>query len=149
MVFMTTYLFALDEQYDKQALELRKCMHRAEEADLMVRKFHVQLAEAQAQATAVESRETAIAEALKEAEDRHTQELKDAYLVTRAKRRMQALEDREPMILERIPIMSLNTERRLDVEGPSAPPPIEISHEDLDLEPNKEENIPSPSHPKR
>jgi hypothetical protein len=67
--------------------------------------------------------------------------LKDAYLVTRAKRRMQALEDREPMILEGIPIMSLNTERRLDVEGPSAPP-TEISHEALELEPNKEENIP-------
>jgi regulator of protease activity HflC (stomatin/prohibitin superfamily) len=142
VVFMTTYLLAMDEQYDKQASELRKCMHRAKEAELMVRKFHVQLAEAQAQAAAAESRETAIAEALKEAEDRHAQELKDAYLVTRAKRRMQALEDREPMILEGIPIMSLNTERRLDVEGPSAPPPTEISHKALELEPSKEENIP-------
>jgi hypothetical protein len=46
------------------------------------------------------------------------------------------------MILERIPIISLNTERRLDVEGPSAPPPIEIFHEALDFEPSKEENIP-------
>jgi hypothetical protein len=36
------------------------------------RKLHVHLAEAQAQAAAAESHETAIAEALKEAEDRHT-----------------------------------------------------------------------------
>jgi hypothetical protein len=62
---------------------------------------------------------------------------------------MQALEDREPMILERIPIISLNTERRLDVEGPSTPPPIEIFHEALDFEPSKEENIPLTQPPKR
>jgi hypothetical protein len=149
VIFMTTYLLALDEQYDKQASELRKCMHRVEETELMVRKFHVQLAEAQAQAAAAESHETAIAEALKEAEDCHAQEMKDAYLVTSAKRRIQALEDREPMILKGIPIMSLNTERRLDVEVPLAPPPTEISHEALELEPSKEENIPHPATPKR
>jgi hypothetical protein len=71
VVFMTTYLLALDKQYDKQALELKKCIHRAKEAEILVRKLHVQLAEAQAQATAAESRETAISEAMKEAEDRH------------------------------------------------------------------------------
>jgi hypothetical protein len=91
VVFMTTYLLALDEQYDKQASELRKCIHHAEEAKILVRKLYVQLTEAQAQAVAAKSRETTIAEALKEAEDHHTQELKDAYLVTRAKRRMLAL----------------------------------------------------------
>jgi hypothetical protein len=93
VVFVTTYLLALDEQYDKQASELRKCIHRAEEAEILVRKLHVQLAEAQAQATAVESRETVISEAMKEAEDHHVQELKDAYLITKAKRTMLALED--------------------------------------------------------
>ena len=41
---------------------------------------------------AVESRGTAMAEALKEAEDWHTQQLEDAYLVTRAKRRTLAME---------------------------------------------------------
>lgn len=46
----------------------------------MARKLHVQFAEAQAQAAVAESREAAIGEALKEAEDRHTQQLKDAYL---------------------------------------------------------------------
>ena len=71
MVFMTTYLLALDEQDDKQALELRKCIHQAEEAEIMDRKLHMQLAEAQAQAVTIESCETTIAEALKGVEDHH------------------------------------------------------------------------------
>jgi hypothetical protein len=113
VVFMTTYLLALDEQYDKQASELRKCIHRAEEAEILVRKLHVQLVEAQAQAAAAESRETAISEAMKEAEDCHAQELKDAHLITRAKRRMLALEDQGPIILEGIPIMPLKTGKKI------------------------------------
>ena len=52
----------------------------------------MQLVEAHASATAAESRETAMSEALKEAEDRHAHQLGEAYLVTRAKRRMLALE---------------------------------------------------------
>jgi hypothetical protein len=146
VVFMTTYLLALDEQYDKQASELKKCIHHAKEAKILVRKLHVQLAEAQAQAAAAESRETAIYEAMKEAEDRHAQELKDAYLVTRAKRRMLALEDQEPIILEGIPIMPLKIGKRLAIEGPSAPPPATTSHEASELEP-KEEEIPILSQP--
>jgi hypothetical protein len=46
VVFMTTWLLALDEQYDKQASELRKCIHHAEEAEILVRKLHVQLVQA-------------------------------------------------------------------------------------------------------
>jgi hypothetical protein len=46
MVFMTTYLLALDEQHYRQASKLRKCICRAEEAELITRKLHVQLAEA-------------------------------------------------------------------------------------------------------
>jgi hypothetical protein len=141
VVFMTTYLFALDKQYDKQASELMKCIHRAEEAEILVRKLHVQLAEAQAQAAVAESRETAISEAMKEAEDCHAQELKDAYLITRAKRRMLALEDQEPIIFKGIPIMPLKTGKRLAIEGPSAPPPTTTSHEASELE-SKEEEIP-------
>jgi hypothetical protein len=129
VVFMTRYLLALDEQ----ASRLRKCIHRAEEAKIMTRKLHVQLVEDRAQAAVAESRETAIAETLKEAEDRHAQELKDAYIVTRAKRRMLALEDRELVILEGIPITSPG--RRLYLEGPSAPLPTETSHEALEPEP--------------
>ena len=29
MVHLTTYLLALDEQYDRQASKLSKCLHRA------------------------------------------------------------------------------------------------------------------------
>jgi hypothetical protein len=32
MVHLTTYLLALDEQYDRQASELRECLRRVEEA---------------------------------------------------------------------------------------------------------------------
>ena len=50
--------------------------------------LEVQLAEAHGNVAAVESHETAMEEALKGAEDWHTQQLEDAYLVIRAKRRM-------------------------------------------------------------
>jgi len=73
VVHLATYLIALDEQYDRQASKLRKCLHRAEEAEIFSRMFEVQLAEAHANVAAAESRETVMAEALKEAEDRHTQ----------------------------------------------------------------------------
>jgi hypothetical protein len=146
VVFMTTYLLALDEQYDKHALELKKCIHRAKETEILVRKLHVQLAEARAQAATAERCETTISKAMKEVEDHHAQKLKDAYLVTRAKRRMLALEDQEPIILEGIPIMPLKTGKRLAIEGPSAPPPTATSHEASELEP-KEEEIPLLSQP--
>ena len=37
MVHLTTYLLALDEQYDRQALELRACLRHAEEAEIFNR----------------------------------------------------------------------------------------------------------------
>jgi hypothetical protein len=37
MKYMTTYLLALEEQHDKQASKLRKCIHRAEEAEIYAR----------------------------------------------------------------------------------------------------------------
>ena len=64
MVHLTTYLLALDERYDRQALELRICLQRAEEAKIFTRMLQVQLAKAHASAVAVESRETAMSEAL-------------------------------------------------------------------------------------
>ena len=87
MVSLTTYLLALDEQYDRQALELRACLQRDEEAEIFNRMLQVQLAEAHASAAAAESREAAMEEALKGAEDRHVHQLRVAYLVTRAERR--------------------------------------------------------------
>ena len=41
MVHLTTYLLALDEQYDRQASELRKCLRRAEEAEIFSRMLQV------------------------------------------------------------------------------------------------------------
>ena len=37
VVHLTTYLLVLDEQYDRQALELRICLHRTEEAEIFTR----------------------------------------------------------------------------------------------------------------
>ena len=71
MVHLTTYLLTLDEQYDRQALELGACLRRAGEAEIFNRMLQVQLTEAHASAAAAESQEAAMEEALKEAKDRH------------------------------------------------------------------------------
>ena len=55
VVHLTTYLLTLDEQYDRQTLELRICLWRAEEAEIFNRMLQVQLAEAHASAAAAES----------------------------------------------------------------------------------------------
>ena len=55
MVHLTTYMLALDEQYDRQALELRICLLRAEEAEIFSRMLQVQLAEAHASVAVAES----------------------------------------------------------------------------------------------
>ena len=68
------------------------CLCRAEEAEIFSRMLQVQLAKAHASAIAVESRETTMSEALKEAEDRHVHQLGEAYLVTRAKWRTLVVE---------------------------------------------------------
>ena len=71
-----------------------------------------------------------MSEALKEAEDRHAHQLGEAYLVTRAKRRMLAAEQQDLLIMERIPIHP--PERRwTSVAVPPAPPPSEV----LEVEP--------------
>ena len=104
MVHLTTYLLALDEQYDRQTSELRTCLHRAEEAEIFSRMLQVQLAKDHASVVAVESRETAISEALKEAEDWHVHQLGEAYLITRAKWRTLVAEWQDPLIMDGIPI---------------------------------------------
>ena len=125
-VFMTNYLLSLDKQYDRQAKYLRRCIRRAEEAEKQIRELQVQLANAKVQATEAESREAAVVEAFKQAEDQHTQQLKDIYLVTRARRRIVAMEDRECPILDGIPIATM--EGKI-VDTPPAPPPTEASLE--------------------
>jgi len=83
----------------------------------------VQLPEVHASAAAIESRETAMSEALKEAEDRHAHQLGEAYLVTRAKRRMLAVEWQDPLIMEGIPVHPPER-RRIGVVVPLATPPL-------------------------
>ena len=126
VVYLARYLIALDEQYDRQASELRKCLRQAEEVEIFSRMLEVQLAEAQANMAAAESRETAMVEALKEAEDRHTQQLEDAYVVTRAKGRTLDTERQEPLVLEGMPVHPPER-RRTGVAVPPAPPPSEVS----------------------
>ena len=126
MVHLATYLIALDEQFDRQASKLRKCLRRAEEAEIFSRMLEVQLAEANANVAAIESRETAMVEALKEAEDRHVHQLGEAYLVTRAKWRTLAAERQDPLIVEGIPVHPLER-RRTSVAVLPAPPPLEVS----------------------
>ena len=126
VVYLARYLIALDEQYDWQASELRKCLRRAEEAKIFSRMLEVQLTEAHANVAAAESRETTMAEALKEAEDRRTQQLEEAYLVTGAKRRTLDTERQEPLALEGMPVHPPER-RRTGVAVPPAPPPSKVS----------------------
>ena len=125
MVHLTMYLLALDEQYDRQALELGACLRCAGEAEIFNRMLQVPLAEAHASAAAAESREAAMEEVLNEAKDRHVHQLRVAYLVTRAERRMLAAERQDAPILEGIPIHL--PERRTGVAVLPAPPPSKVS----------------------
>ena len=92
--------------------------------------LQVQLAKAHASAAAAESWETAMSEALKEAEDRHAHQLGEAFLVTRAKWRTLAAEWQDPLIVEEISIHPPER-RRTGVAVPPAPPPSEV----LEVEP--------------
>jgi hypothetical protein len=60
---------------------------RAEDAEKLNRKLHVDLTTAQARVAALESREVIAVEALKQAKDEHVQKLMVAYLVTHNQRR--------------------------------------------------------------
>ena len=88
--------------------------------------LQVQLAKVHVSAAAAESRETAMSEALKEAEDRHAHQLGEAYLVTRSKQRTMATERQDPLIVEGIPVHPPER-RRIGVAVPPAPPPSEVS----------------------
>jgi hypothetical protein len=94
VAYLTAYLLTLDAQYDFLARHHRQMLARAEDADKRNRQLHVDLATAQAHATALESREVIAVEALKQANDEHVQKLIEAYLVTHNQRR--ALRIQEP-----------------------------------------------------
>ena len=79
---------------------------------------------------AIESQETALSKALKEAKDWHAHQVGEAYLVTRDKRRTLDAERQDPLILEGIPVHP-SERRRTDVIVPPAPPPSEVSEVEL------------------
>jgi hypothetical protein len=94
VMYLTAYLFTLDAQYDFLAQHHRQMIARAEDAEKLNCKLHVDLTTAQARATALESREAIAVEALKQAKDEHVQKLMEAYLVTHNQHR--ALRIQEP-----------------------------------------------------
>uniref|UniRef100_A0A804ULD5 Uncharacterized protein n=1 Tax=Zea mays TaxID=4577 RepID=A0A804ULD5_MAIZE len=67
---------------------------RAEDAEKRNHQLHVDLTTAQACASALESREVIVVQALKQAKDEHVQKLMEAYLVTHNQHR--ALQIQEP-----------------------------------------------------
>ena len=135
VVYLSIYLMVLDDRYDKQASKLRAQIRRAEEAETTNRRLCVDLSEAEVRIAEAKSREAAAVEAMMEAEDRHTQQLKDAYLATRAKRR--ALQISERVVLEGVPLMPPGS--RMLAEAPPAPPPSEASQQAPEPEAAEEE----------
>jgi hypothetical protein len=91
----------------------RQMIARAEDAEKLNRKLHVDLTTAQARATALESREVIVVEALKQAKDEHVQKLMEAYLVTHNQRR--ALRIQEPASSN--PVQSVRAEDPQILEG--------------------------------
>jgi hypothetical protein len=87
VVYLTAYLLTLNAQYDFLDWHHRQMIARAEDAKKRNRQLHVNLATAQARATALESHEAIAVEALKQVKDEHVQKLMEAYLVTRNQRR--------------------------------------------------------------
>jgi hypothetical protein len=94
VMYLTAYLLTLDAQYDFLTRHHRQMIARAEDAEKLNRKLHVDLTSAQARVAALESREAIAVEALKQAKDEHVQKLMEAYLVTHNQRR--ALRIQEP-----------------------------------------------------
>jgi len=112
------YPLALDEYCDEQRVKLKQQIRRAEDAEIRVRRLQVRLATAEARAAAAQSNES---------------EAKEAHLVGRARRRMQVLEDEDPLVLDKIPVAQGSGKRK----SPSAlvaPPPTEVSPKTSDSE---------------
>jgi hypothetical protein len=92
----------------------------------MVRRLQVRLLAAKARAAAAQSNEAVAIEDLKEAEEQHSQELKDAHLMGCARRRMCAFEGEEPLILDGIPVIHGSSKRKT-LDAPPTPPPTEAT----------------------
>jgi hypothetical protein len=116
VVYLTAYLLTLDAQYDFLARHHRQMIARAEDAEKLNRKLHVDLTTSQARVAALESHEVIAVEALKQAKDEHVQKLMEAYLVTHNQHRAMRIQEpassnpvqprrvEDPQILEGHPV---------------------------------------------
>uniref|UniRef100_A0A804UDF3 Uncharacterized protein n=1 Tax=Zea mays TaxID=4577 RepID=A0A804UDF3_MAIZE len=102
---------------------------RAEDAEKLNRKLHVDLTIAQAHATALESREVIAVEALKQAKDEHVQKLMEAYLIheghpvsTRGEKKAWELPE-GAIVLEGIPVFPQAMDKKEHPESSQDPPP--------------------------
>jgi hypothetical protein len=123
VVYLTTYLLTLDAQYDFLARHHCQMIARAEDAEKLNRKLHVDLTSAQARVAALESREAIAVEALKQAKDEHVQKLMEAYLVTHNQCRALRIQEHassnlvqprraeDPQILEGHPVSTIGEKK--------------------------------------
>ncbi|PWZ43915.1 hypothetical protein Zm00014a_013197 [Zea mays] len=118
---------------------------RAEDAEKRNRQLHVDLTTAQARATALESREVIVVEALKQAKDEHVQKLMEAYLVTHNQRRalriqepassnlVQPIRAEDPQILEGHPVSIIGEKKAWELpEGAIVLEGIPVSPKAMD-----------------
>uniref|UniRef100_A0A804QB98 Uncharacterized protein n=1 Tax=Zea mays TaxID=4577 RepID=A0A804QB98_MAIZE len=117
---------------------------RAEDAEKRNRQLHVDLTTAQARATALESREVIVVEALKQAKDEHVQKLMEAYLILeghpvsiRGEKKAWELPE-GAIVLEGIPVSPKAMDKQEHPESSQDPPP-EL------CEPLTMKKIPAPS----
>uniref|UniRef100_A0A804MBA7 Uncharacterized protein n=1 Tax=Zea mays TaxID=4577 RepID=A0A804MBA7_MAIZE len=124
---------------------------RAEDAEKLNRKIHVDLTIAQARVAALESREVIAVEALKQAKDEHIQKLMEAYLAMDKQEHPESSQDPppelfEPLTMKKIPAPSLEVKEEA-ASTPPAPPPSEELQEPVPLEEEFDPVLPSQSPP--
>uniref|UniRef100_A0A804RNQ7 Uncharacterized protein n=2 Tax=Zea mays TaxID=4577 RepID=A0A804RNQ7_MAIZE len=124
---------------------------RAEDAEKLNRKLHVDLTTAQARVAALESREVIAVEALKQAKDEHIQKLMEAYLAMDKQEHPESSQDPppelfEPLTMKKIPAPSLEVKEEA-ASTPPAPPPSEELQEPVSLEEEFDPVLPSQSPP--
>uniref|UniRef100_A0A804UMH0 Uncharacterized protein n=1 Tax=Zea mays TaxID=4577 RepID=A0A804UMH0_MAIZE len=124
---------------------------RAEDAEKLNRKLHVDLTTAQARVAALESREVIAVEALKQAKDEHIQKLMEAYLAMDKQEHPESSQDPppelfEPLTMKKIPAPSLEVKEEA-ASTPPAPPPSEELQEPVPLEEEFDPVLPSQSPP--
>uniref|UniRef100_A0A804Q7J6 Uncharacterized protein n=1 Tax=Zea mays TaxID=4577 RepID=A0A804Q7J6_MAIZE len=124
---------------------------RAEDAEKLNRKLHVDLTTAQARVAALESREAIAVEALKQAKDEHVQKLMEAYLAMDKQEHPESSQDPppelfEPLTMKKILAPSLEVKEEA-ASTPPAPPPSKELQEPVPLEEEFDPVLPSQSPP--